>query len=293
MVILVLTLQAPRTPQRIGRGGQSDLVNAISIGKYLSVTEMQFDLLAIRNETFLRDLVYYEEVGSTNTALLDIAQKSPETPIMVLAQRQLAGRGRGSNSWWSNVGAVTFSLLLDFPMLEPDALNSFSLTAGLAICQAIEKHAPAADLALKWPNDVYLNGKKVAGILIERPVATEPSLVVGIGINANNELRDAPEDVAKRATSLRTELGDPIDPNRLLIDCLHEIERRSREQVHHPTELLDQWRAYCMLTGRDVEVTVGNQVSAGMCMGIDSDGALLLDSEGSLQRIVAGAVTHF
>lgn len=259
------------------------------------MNDLYFDLLAIRDETFLRDVIFYEEIDSTNSALIKLQQEPVETPLLAIAQSQTNGRGRAGNNWWSNVGSLTFSLLLDFPMLALGELSSFSLTAGLSVCQAIEKHAPAADLALKWPNDVFLNDKKVAGILIEKPSASEPRLVVGIGINLNNDLSEAPSEVRQRATSLFGELGDPLDANRVLIDCLQEIERRSREQVHHREELLDQWRAYCMLTGRQIEVKSGNVVHSGRCLGIDESGALLLESEpgAAPERIATGEVLKF
>lgn len=262
--------------------------------KYLLGWKMQFDLLAIRNETFLQDLLYTEEVDSTNSALLRLAaEKDLKTPILMLAERQTAGRGRGGNQWWSAPGALTCSVMLDFPMLPVERLHSFSLTVGLAICQAIEKHAPAADLSIKWPNDVYLQGKKLAGILIERPDASEPRLVVGIGINLNNQMDGAPAEINNRATSLICELGDPTDPNQFLIDCLHELERRCRDQIHNTRELLDQWQAYCHLTGRDVEVASGQLTYRGRCLGIDELGALQIASDQGTQRLLTGVVTAF
>lgn len=256
---------------------------------------MQFDLLAIRNETFLQDLVYVEDVDSTNSALLQLArQNALRTPVMMLAQQQTAGRGRGSNRWWSGPGSLTFSVLLDFPMLPVEQLGSFSLTVGLTICQTIEKLAPAADLSIKWPNDVYLHGKKLAGILIERPDAKEPRLVVGIGINVNNRFDDAPDEVAARATSLLTEFDEPTDVNQLLIHCLQQLEKRCRDQVHYPQALLDQWQAYCHLTGREIAVDSGGQTYRGQCLGVDATGALLVaSSDQEVQRIITGIVTDF
>ena len=261
---------------------------------YVLGWKMQFDLLAIRNNTFLQDLVYLEQVESTNSALLELtAEERLITPVMLLAQRQTAGRGRGNNRWWSAAGSLTFSVMLDFPMLSVEQLSSFSLTVGLAICQTIEKLAPAVDLSIKWPNDVYLHGKKLAGILIERPDANEPRLVVGVGVNLNNQFDGAPMEVTERATSLLTELGDPADPNVVLITCLNELERRCRDHVHQPKELLDQWQAYCHLTGRNVTVESGQYSYHGKCLGIDETGALLVASEHGTQQVVSGIVTEF
>lgn len=273
-------------------GGRNDLL--VLLENYLLGWKMQFDLLAIRNETFLQDLIFEDEVDSTNSALLRLAaEKSQKTPVLMLAERQTRGRGRGGNHWWSNDGALTFSILLDFPMLPPELLGSFSLTVGLAVCQTLEQRAPSADLAIKWPNDVYLNHKKLAGILMERPDANEPTLVVGIGVNLNNRMQGAPEDIRGRATSLLDECGEFIDPSAFLIDCLQQLERRCRDQVHHRSALLDQWRAYCYLTGKQVEVQTGSRTIRGECLGVDATGALQVASESGTETILSGVVLSF
>lgn len=257
------------------------------------LSENQFDLLTIRNETFVHDVVFHHEIESTNSAILELANESVKTPLLVVTDRQTAGRGRGTNSWWSSDGALTFSLLLDFPMLDPSQLSSFSLTVGLAVCQTIEQFAPVADLAIKWPNDVYFNEKKIAGILIERPDANDPRLAVGIGINVNNSLKSAPEDVRHSATSLTDELETELCLTNLLVECLQQLERRSRDHIHSAEELLDQWRAYCMLTGRTIKVNAGSKTIEGECHGIDASGELLVQTTSGLEKVVAGSVMEF
>jgi len=257
------------------------------------LSQNQFDLLTIRNETFIREVVFHHEIDSTNSAILELAKGQVETPLLVVTDRQTAGRGRGTNSWWSGDGALTFSLLLDFPMLDPSQLSSFSLTVGLAVCQTLEQIAPVADLAIKWPNDVYFNDKKIAGILIERPDANEPRLAVGIGINVNNSLQSAPEEMRQTATSLTDELGANVSLTLLLLECLQQLERRAKDQVHNARELLDQWRAYCMLTGRTIKVEAGGAVIEGDCQGIGESGELLVQTASGLKRIVAGSVSEF
>lgn len=260
-------------------------------GKALSAN--QFDLLSIRNETFIQDVVFHHEIESTNSAILELARESVKTPLLVVTDKQTAGRGRGANTWWSSEGALTFSLLLDFPMLAPAQLSSFSLTVGLAVCQTIEHFAPVADLAIKWPNDVYFNEKKIAGILIERPDANEPRLAVGIGINVNNSLKSAPDEVNQNATSLIDELETEQSLTLILFECLKQLERRARDHIHKSEELLDQWRAYCMLTGRTVKIDAGGRLIAGECQGIDASGELLVAGDSGLERIVAGSVVEF
>ena len=257
------------------------------------MVEQPFDLLSIRNETFLREISYHDELESTNSTANQLAVDGCDSPLLVLTPRQTSGRGLGTNAWSSSDGALTFSIILDLPMLGPERLSSFSLTVGLAICQTLEQFAPLADLAIKWPNDVYMNDRKVCGILTEKPIPTESRLVVGIGINVNNSLRAASDDLRMSATSLVDELGSEVSANQILIQCLQQLELRMRDHVHQQQALLDQWRAYCLLTGRNISLDLQGRTVNGLCRGIDEDGALLIDDGTSVQRCVSGSVTQF
>lgn len=253
----------------------------------------QLQLLDIRNETFVREVSYHPELASTNVTAIELAQQSSETPLLVIADRQTAGKGRGGNSWWSSEGALTFTLVLDLPMLSPEELSSFSLTTGLAVCQTLEQFAPMADLAIKWPNDVYMNERKVCGILIERPVASEPQLAIGVGININNSLADAPPELQGKATSVKDQLESELSLSLVLTQVLQQIELRARDHVHNREALLDQWRAYSLLTGRNVQIDSPGHRVAGICRGIDEEGALLIDDGQQQHRCVAGVVSRF
>ena len=254
--------------------------------------EQQLDLLRIRNESFVREIIFHHEVESTNSTAMELSKTEVATPVLVIAEAQTAGRGRGSNAWWSARGSLLFTLLIDVPMLRPQQIGAMSLTIGLAICQALEKIAPSADLALKWPNDVFLEGKKVCGILIENPNASEPRLAIGIGLNVNNSLTDAPIELQTVATSLCDQFGSKLDANVVLLECLAHLESRIQDHVHRPDSLLDQWRAYCMLLGRDVAVEMAGKTLTGKCEGVDQNGALLVtDSSGELHRCIAGSVS--
>lgn len=250
------------------------------------------DLVRVQANTFLRHVASYPELESTNSEAVLLSKEADiETPLLVITDRQTAGRGRGSNSWWSHSGSLTFTLLLRLPTLPPDDIGSISLTIGVAICQALEKIAPTADIALKWPNDVYLNGKKCVGILVECPSNTATlSLAIGIGMNVNNSFTDAAPELRETATSLIDMLEEPCDRTEVMIECLRHIEQRIDDHVHRRETLIDQWRAYSFLTGQTVEVEAPGQVIGGTCIGIDEDGALLLEEDGRVQRCMAGHV---
>ena len=254
--------------------------------------ENKLDLLAIRNETFVREISFYPELHSTNAVAADLAKTACTTPHLVITDRQTAGRGRGKNQWWSAEGALTFTVLLELPLADESQIGAFSLTVGLAVCQALERFAPSADLAIKWPNDVFMNQKKVCGVLIEKP-ATTPRLSIGIGINVNNDLSNSPADIQARATSVRQELQTTLELTTVLIECLQQLESRASVHLTSPTAMLDQWRSYCFLTSRKVQVQVGDSLVSGLCRGVDDEGALLVDDGDNMSRCVAGVVIQY
>jgi BirA family biotin operon repressor/biotin-[acetyl-CoA-carboxylase] ligase len=251
------------------------------------------NLPVIQQGTFVRQIVYRPETSSTNTLAAElIASGSCQIPCLVIAKRQTAGRGRGSNRWWSSPGALTFSLVIEAQRAAEQS-QICSLVAGLAICGALEKFAPAADFALKWPNDVYLHGKKICGILIERPGTMHEKMIVGIGINLNNSIRLAPTAIAQGATSMIDVSGHPFDTTIVLVEVLQQLERRFLQMRDAGTSLLDEWRLFDLLRGRSVEVNVYSEVVRGVSMGIDSDGALLVDTPVGRRRLLGGTVVGY
>ena len=190
-----------------------------------------FDLQRIRDETFVRELDFHWEVDSTNSHALQQADHAD-------VEDAAAGPGRTTNARsrpWDEplvVSARRADVLAARPArghLAADRLPQIALTAGLAICQAVEQFAPQADLALKWPNDVYLNERKLAGILIELPPRRPPHAVLGIGINVNNSLQAADAELAQTSISLLDAMQAELDRTDLLIACLQQIERRLNE----------------------------------------------------------------
>ena len=254
----------------------------------------ELDWLRIRDDTFLTQIIHKEELTSTNAeAAAFSAQNELDGPLLIIAERQSAGRGRGSNRWWSAEGALTFTLLMDLPSLPAQQVGSLSLTVGVSICQALEKLAPNADIGLKWPNDVFWNGKKLAGILIERLAVPGIRLAIGIGINVNNSLRTAPLELQRTATSLFDAFDAPVSRTSVLIECLQHMECRVDDHIRRHHVLVDLWRAYSFLTGRAVTVHAHGEKIEGICTGIDDDGALLVRDGETSHRCVAGVVHDF
>src|SRR5207247_1705002 len=128
-----------------------------------------------------------------------------------LTERQTAGRGRGSNRWWTADGALTFSLVLEAPpdRLPPSRWPQVALVAGIAVCEALQTPAPRAALRVKWPNDVYLADGKICGILSESIPGWRDRLVVGIGVNVNNRVKSGPKS---NVQSPKSYIADDLGP---------------------------------------------------------------------------------
>jgi len=252
-----------------------------------------YDLDRLRASGLVRQIEHHTEIGSTNDQALELAAApEAELPLLVLADRQTAGRGRGANRWWAADGSITFSLAIESSAasIPTHRWPQLSLTTGLAICQAVEEITGSQDAQVKWPNDVYLLGRKVCGILIETPPVRD-RLVIGAGLNVNNSFVEAPADLQRSAISLNDYDGRTRDLTTVLLALLERFEvcwQKLAEQGF--SSLIEQWRSRSYLSGRTVQLSSGPQTIVGRCSGIDEDGALLLQTESELRRCHAGTI---
>jgi len=260
----------------------------------MSPISNDLDLSRIAAHPWLAEVRYFEEITSTNDAALEMAAGSPcKTPLLVLAKRQTRGRGRGNNQWWSGEGSLTFSLLLNDPHIPIPSRDwpRLPLIIGLAVTRALGQFIAADQFQLKWPNDVYLQGRKIGGILVESTSGSAPWLVIGIGLNVNNRLSAAPSDVAGKATSLADARDRSLSLTDVLLATLLQISQTFSALPQHQSQLLKEWRSLCLLTGRQVEVHSGARAVRGMCRGIDDEGALCIETVEGFERCWAGNVT--
>jgi BirA family biotin operon repressor/biotin-[acetyl-CoA-carboxylase] ligase len=249
----------------------------------------------IERETCVRRVEYFDQTYSTNDVALALAEQQEGVfPLLVWAARQTSGRGRGANRWWSSEGALTFSLALDAPETRLPAVRRplSSLAAGLAVCEAVAALASQHPVGVKWPNDVHLEGRKVCGILAESARRGE-RVVVGIGLNVNNTLAEAPEDIRRRAVALVDVLGVMLPLTDVLIRILHQFAKEWNALQANDPELVERLRRRCVLTGRRIVVEVGEETVAGICRGYADDGALLVETPAALRRLYAGVVASW
>ncbi|MEX1048106.1 MAG: biotin--[acetyl-CoA-carboxylase] ligase [Akkermansiaceae bacterium] len=224
-------------------------------------------------------LLIRETVGSTNDALRALAQTGAADGLVLLAEHQTAGRGRRGSAWFSPAGeSLAFSLLVRPP--EAKALwPRLALAAGLAIAEAAESFGPQA--GIKWPNDVWIGRRKVAGILVE---AGTDFAIIGIGLNVNT--LDFPPEVAEIATSLRREAGDSLALPDVLAAVLRRFALRRHQIGSEFGELLAAIRQRCVLTGNEVSLSTAHGPLAGTVEGIGPGGELLLRTPSGLVRLI-------
>jgi BirA family transcriptional regulator, biotin operon repressor / biotin---[acetyl-CoA-carboxylase] ligase len=236
---------------------------------------------------------YLNETGSTNSDALDWAAEGAPEGALVVAEYQTAGRGRWGRSWESARGsALLFSLIL---RPGPEAMGLLTTLAGVA-CAAGIRGVTGLEAGLKWPNDVILRGRKVAGILVETRVAGSAvtGAVVGVGVNVSSRAEDFPPDVGETATSVGAEVdaagrGEPPERVALLAAILRQLDQRYRTWAPH--RLLEEATALSVIFGRRVRVR-GPQgdVMEGVARRLTTTGALELEAGGTLAVVESGEV---
>ena len=253
----------------------------------------QSDLENLLSGTFLQRVVHFAETDSTNTRAVELlATGEPvATPCLVYAENQCAGRGRGANRWWSASGSLTFSLVVDFRAIGFSAQQKslLPLLTGMAIVQTGESVMPIGNFSVKWPNDVYLAGRKLAGVLTEVPSQSADQAVIGVGLNVNNRFADAPDELKAVCISL----ADRSETQHDRIEILRMFLERFEALVNSFTagnSFLDKWPRYCMLTGKEITLQTGKDQVTGVCHGIDSAGALLLEIGNKRKSYFGGTV---
>ena len=252
-----------------------------------------FDLRRIESETFVRHVEYRRSTTSTNDLAMELVRDETRIlPLLVLTEQQTRGRGRGSNRWWSSEGALTFTLGIDTRGVVPRAgtVPLVSLVAALAVCEAFGQLHLSEKIRLKWPNDVLAGHRKVTGILAEVPARPRDRMVIGIGINVNNSLADAPRELRQQATSLADLAGHQFDLTEILVLVLRQLSLRLADFADGNLRLGHSCTVWCALRGKTVSLKIGNRRVAGVCQGIDDNGALIVGSDGA--RYVTGVVEH-
>jgi len=224
-------------------------------------------------------LLLKESVASTNDEVRILAENGTREGLIILVEKQTAGRGRRGAAWFSPPGeSLAFSVLLKPD--EPKALwPRLALATGLAVAEAIETVVPLA--GIKWPNDVWIHQKKIAGILVE---AGKDFVVVGIGLNVNT--LEFPPEVSDIATSLARETGQPVSRAEIFAAIIHQFNKRRHQIGTGFEDMLSAVRLRCVLTGNAISLLTPTGYREGICEGIAPGGELKLRTPNGLETLL-------
>lgn len=294
-------------------------VSRVSVWSYMEKMRTEgFDFEAVRskgyritsfpeylNETLVSSLftraaeqlnaIVLEQVDSTNSeAERHLANNEP-TPFVILAKEQTKGRGRMGRVWHSPQNGNLYSSFAFRPQISPTGMPLFTLWMGINLCECLISLC-RVECSVKWPNDIHINGKKVAGILTEARMETDQVLdiILGIGLNVNGTAEDWPEKLSQIATSLRQATGQALDLNRLTAAIAGRIMIAYRQFLDgkHRAILKEKWPQYDTLAGKQVSLQQGNHEVSGTANGIDSSGSLIIEkTDGTRFLARAGEVT--
>jgi len=252
-------------------------------------------MLSEQNKALISTLEIHDSINSTNSYLLERSQNNAPSGFVCFAEHQFAGKGRRGRLWVSPYGSnIYVSLLWRFQQGGIASTAGLSLAIGVAAISALKQHH-INDVGLKWPNDIYCQGKKLGGILIEVSGEADGPCAAVIGLGLNLFL---PETQAQGITQAWTDLTKITGENPLLRNKLagavldHILSITNEFEAVGIKAYLDEWRSYDCLKGRMATLFIGQQQVEGIIEGIDDNGLLLIKrSDGSIQAFASGEVS--
>ena len=260
----------------------------------LNIDEMKGML---SGKSFGSKIYYHDQIDSTNTEAKRLltehrGEGKKLHGTLILAEEQTNGRGRLGRDWSSpHEGGIWMSLALQ-PELPAQTCPMLTIIAALAVNSAIRQQTGLSSF-IKWPNDIIINGKKVCGILTEMAGLSQgtPDIVIGIGINANRS--EFPEELRDSATSLALEKGDKINRNLLIGEILNRLEEYYQRFLNSRdlSELKGEYEEYLVNRGKQVRVLEREGEYTGTALGINEQGALLVESKEEIREIISGEVS--
>lgn len=250
--------------------------------------------LALKTTVFGRKAVMLPSTLSTQGDVQKLAEEGVDEGAIVFAEEQTGGRGRFGRKWFSPSGKGIWMSVLLRPELAIQHTPQLTLLTGVAVCRAI-RACTGAQAGIKWPNDLLIDGRKMCGILLESTVEDHEVryCVAGIGVDANFDKHDYPEDLQHIATSLKIETGHPVDRTALAAAILTELEHLYfLYQKEGFSVIASLWEALSVSLHRKVTITNPHGVIEGTTVGLDPSGALVVEKQdGQRELIVSGEVS--
>lgn len=250
-------------------------------------------------KTFASDISFNETVDSTNNVAKKMAEDGAAHGTLVVAEQQTGGKGRRGRHWVSPSGTGIWMTYILRPDITPDRASMLTLVAAMATAEGIQKHISRvgsdAVCAIKWPNDIVLNSKKIVGILTE--MSAEPDcvnyVVTGIGINVN--MTEFEEDIKENATSILKETGCRMRRSEIIGTITKKFEEYYETFIKTAdlSALADSYNSILINKGRQVRISAsGGEEETGTAVGIDDRGGLLITrDDGTVRSVIAGEVS--
>ena len=250
--------------------------------------------------TIGRNVLYYDELDSTNSYAKKLATEGCEDGTVVIAGRQTAGRGRIGRNWYSPQDKGIYMTVVLKPMIPPEKIQLLTLAASVAAVDAI-RCVCDVEAGIKWPNDIILDGKKVCGILTEMNCETDlvNFAAIGIGINFSQKPGDFPDELRDKAVSLMTYLQDRgtqgKTPDRLdlIRSVLTELDKGySLLMEDCGSEIVEMWKQRSLTIGREVSIHHRDGQFTGIARNITLDGRLVVScSDGAIREVLSGEIS--
>lgn len=240
-----------------------------------------------------RQIQFYDEIDSTNTRIRQLATEGVKEGTVVVADKQTGGKGRRGRNWESPGGVNLYFSMLLRPEFPPEQAPMLTLVMAYSIAKVLSEKYELS-IGIKWPNDLVLEKRKVCGILTEMMLSGSQidAVIVGVGINVN--IKDFPEELREKATSLAVVTGKEIDRKGLLLEILSEFESQYErfQECRDLSFLQEAYNNMLVNAGKEVLVLEPGGEYKGTAGGINSKGELLVQKEdGSLETVFAGEVS--
>lgn len=251
-------------------------------------------MLKLKTSWLGHNLQIFDELPSTNDLAKGLASEGAVEGTVIIAEKQTKGRGRIGRPWESPAKkGLWFSVILH-PMLEPQLASQLIFVAAVGICRALREQT-ALDIMIKWPNDLLYEGKKICGILAEMSAEIEQlnHIVLGIGLNVNQEEEDFSPEIVKLATSLNLAAGKKYRRVDILAAILlHLEEAYSEYQEQGFPAILKAWESLNCTLGREVKVVTREESFQGLAEGLAKDGSLLVRRKsGEIEKVIVGDIS--
>jgi len=238
----------------------------------------------------VKNVFVFDELSSTNIKAKELAQNGKEEGTVVISRVQTKGRGRFDRKWESQGGGLYFSIILR-PQVESDKTTLLPLIAALSICETINS-LYAISSTIKWPNDVRINGKKVAGILLESEADGNKIdfVILGIGVNLNTDVTQLPPELKSTSTSIAHEFNQSVDYYAFFKHLFLTLNKNYSIFLNQDVNsILSEWKKHSDTLGRNVRVVTSSDETVGKAFDIDESGFLIIETDlGVHKKITSG-----